>query len=184
MFGRRNTKKTLVDIEMDADSDLEEFEHNNQIEKIRDDDSDDDLDEATEFGRQATQIDKKPGSLQSDSELARQDLNNSLKDQLEGRPLDLRREDTEIEKMPADHMPVAQQSEGPGQTQRTMKMSIMINQEPMTHDYADVDQHQKQNPKAKNFKRTFVDQSNFSYFNTIMDEDLAQRKLLKRKQNQ
>lgn len=34
--------------------------------------------------------------------------------------------------------------------------------------------------KAKNFKRTFVDQSNFSYFNTIMDEDLAQKKLQKR----
>ena len=62
-------------------------------------------------------------------------------------------------------------------------MSIMINAEPITHEYADVDQQQqKQNAKAKNFKRTFVDQSNFSYFNTIMDEDLAQKKMLKRNQ--
>jgi len=52
-------------------------------------------------------------------------------------------------------------------------MSIMINAEPITHDYADVDQPQKQSTKAKNFKRTFVDQSNFSYFNTIRDEDMA-----------
>ena len=77
---------------------------------------------------------------------------------------------------------MAQHSEAPVNMQRTMKMSIPINMEPMTHDYADVDQQQKQNTKAKNFKRTFVDQSNFSYFNTIMDEDLAQKKMLKRNQ--
>lgn len=52
-------------------------------------------------------------------------------------------------------------------------MSILINTEPITHDYADVDHPQKQSTKAKDFKRTFVDQSNFSYFNTIMDEDMA-----------
>ena len=62
-------------------------------------------------------------------------------------------------------------------------MSILINAEPMTHDYADVDPPQKQGTKAKNFKRTFVDQSNFSYFNTVMDEDMAQKKLLRRRQS-
>lgn len=38
---RRSTKKALVDIEMDADSDLEDFEMHNQIEKIQNEDSDD-----------------------------------------------------------------------------------------------------------------------------------------------
>jgi hypothetical protein len=60
-------------------------------------------------------------------------------------------------------------------------MSIAINQEPITHDYADVEPP-KQNAKAKNFTRTFVDQSSFSYFNTALDEDLAHKKLLKRRQ--
>lgn len=62
VFGRRDRKKTLVDIEMDADSDLEEFERN-QIEKLRGRGSDDDLDADTELARQATQMDKAPGSL-------------------------------------------------------------------------------------------------------------------------
>lgn len=57
----------------------------------------------------------------------------------------------------------------------------MINSEPITHEYDDVEKDNlKQNAKIKNFKRTFVDQSNFSYFNTILDEDLAQKKMLKR----
>jgi len=63
VFGRRDRKMTLVDIEMDADSDLEEFERN-QIQKLRGRGSEeDDLDEETEFDRQATQMDKAPGSL-------------------------------------------------------------------------------------------------------------------------
>ena len=123
-------------------------------------------------------MDKKPGSLESASEaLTRHDVDDFANDLADEHDLSqkLRREDTEIEKVPVEG------SEAPTQEQRTMNMSILINTEPMTHDYADVDQPQKQS-KAKNFKRTFVDQSNFSYFNTVMDEDMAQKKLHKRRQ--
>lgn len=55
--------------------------------------------------------------------------------------------------------------------------SILIHDEPITHEYADVEQpNMKQSAKVKNYKRTFVDQSNFSYFKSMQDEDLAQKK--------
>lgn len=108
--------------------------------------------------------------MQSESDLDRHEADDSSREQQEGLT-PLRREDTEIEKVRAES------SEALAQKQTAMNMSILINAEPITHDYADVEQNQKQNAKAQNFKRTFVDQSNFSYFSTVMDEDLAHKKL-------
>ena len=98
VFGAgRSRKKTLVDIEMDADSDLEEFERN-QVDKLRGS-AEDDPDAGTELGRQATQLDKKPGSLESASEVLSRDVDDLADD----RSAQLRREDTEIEKVPAEN---------------------------------------------------------------------------------
>lgn len=123
---------------MDADSDLEEFERN-QVEKLRGGGSlEDSLDADTELGRQATNLDKKPGSLESESEaLSRNDVGQFVNDLEEDRIGNLRREDTEIEKVPAENTEAATQYQG------TMKMSIQINSEPMTHEYADVEHPQK-----------------------------------------
>lgn len=76
----RVRKKTLVDIELDADSDLEDFENNNQMMKIKgavEEEEEESGDEAdSEIRREASQLDKKPGSLQSDCELERKGLDD------------------------------------------------------------------------------------------------------------
>ena len=175
-FGvQRTRKKTLVDIELDADSDLEDFD-NNQMMKIRAVREEEGEDDESELKREPTQIDNKPGSLQSESEFLRQTL-----DEDENQPDAQRDDDSLVAKVVApsgDTVSVDQQSEMPGVAQKNANMcqSIFIQDEPITHEYADVEQP-KQSAKAKNYKRTFVDQSNFSYFNTPMDEDLAQKKL-------
>jgi hypothetical protein len=177
-FGvQRTRKKTLVDIELDADSDLEDFD-NNQMMKIRGAvrEEEEGEDDESELKREPTQIDNKPGSLQSESEFVRQTM-----DEDEFQPDAQREDDTMVAKVAApsgDTVSVDQNSEMPGVAKKNANMcqSIFIQDEPITHEYADVEQP-KQSAKAKNYKRTFVDQSNFSYFNTLMDEDLAQKKL-------
>lgn len=180
---QRTRKKTLVDIELDADSDLEDFD-NNQIKKIRgavEEERESGEDDESELRREATQIDKKPGSLQSESEFVRQGMDDDdFKSDVQ--QLDAQRDDdslvVKIVAPGGDTVSVDQQSDMPGIPKKNMKMcsSIFIQDEPITHEYADVEQP-KQSTKAKNYKRTFVDQSNFSYFNTLQDEDLAQKKL-------
>lgn len=58
----------------------------------------------------------------------------------------------------------------------SLAKSIFINNEPIRDEYQDVEQPMEL-PKAQNIKRTFIDQSGFSYFNTMLDEDKALRQL-------
>lgn len=146
-----------MDIELDADSDLEDFENNNQMTRIiknvvgEDDDSEGD-DEESELHREATQFDKKPSSLQSDDcELERKgvetegDSGRMIDDSLNGfHKVDSRRDDTMVMKVaPADADTVsidnASEMTEIHKTNLKMARSIMIHDEPITHEYADVE---------------------------------------------